>query len=212
MKKINNILRIATVSLLLANYALADEKNFGTMTPSADEVIQHLKLPVQNTEPASQQGSDDYQDVSDSDLQNVRGLKKNINLDKVNIEKPKASRTYASGEKAISLQILFDYDSADLNKDAKVQLDPIGHALASGELKGLKFKIEGHTDVIGSDDYNTQLSRRRADAVKQFLVDQYGISMSALETEGKGKEGLADSFNPTSEVNRRVRIVSVAKD
>lgn len=210
MKKVINVIRFGTASLLVLNCAIADEKNFGKSMPTEAEIIQHFKAPAQNSEVAPRESGDDYQDVSDSDLQNVRGLKKNVNLDKVNIEKPKPAR--ASGEKAISLQILFDYDSAELNKDAKAQLDPIGHALASGELKGLKFKIEGHTDVIGSEDYNTQLSRRRADAVKQFLVDQYGIAYTALQTEGKGKQDLADSSNPTSEVNRRVRIVSVIGD
>jgi len=209
MNKVINVMWFGVVSLLVFNAAMAEEKNFGKTMPTESEVIQHFKAPTEATETAPQSG-DDYQDVSDSDLQNVRGLKKTVNLDKVHIDKPKPARS--SGEKAISLQILFDYDSADLSKEAKAQLDPIGHALASGELKGLKFKIEGHTDVVGSEDYNEQLSRRRADAVKQFLVDQYGIAYTALQTEGKGKQDLADSANPTSEVNRRVRIVSVVGD
>lgn len=209
MKTIINFIQLGAVLFSLSQCAMADEKNFGTMTPSADEVIQHLKVPAQNAEPSPQQSGDDYQDVSDGDLQNTRGIKinKTVNLDKIKIDKPKPAK--ALGEKAISLQILFDYDSATLNTDAMAQLDPIGHALASGELKGLKFKIEGHTDAVGSDDYNSELSRRRAEAVKQFLINQYGISISVLQSEGKGESALADSTNPSSEINRRVRIVSV---
>lgn len=210
MKSVISVMQIGAASLLLLNGAIAEEKNFGTMTPTEAEIIQHFKNPAKNTDTAAEPGSDGYEDVSDSDLQNVRGLKKTVNLDKIKIDKPKTAR--AASEKAVSLQILFDYDSASLSADAKRQLDPIGHALASGELKGLKFKIEGHTDAVGSDEYNNDLSRRRADAVKQFLVDQYGISMEALQSEGKGKTGLADSSNPTSEVNRRVRIVGVTGD
>lgn len=208
MKPVIHCIQIGILTLLTMDVASAEEKNFGTMTPTQAEVIQHFKAPVKNSEPSSGQASDGYEDVSESDLQNVRGLKKTVNLDKIKIDKPKVART--SGEKAISLQILFDYDSAALSEEAKHQLDPVGQALASGELKGLKFKIEGHTDAVGSDEYNNDLSRRRADAVKQFLVDQYGIPLSALQSEGKGKSGLADSSNPNSEVNRRVRIVGLS--
>ena len=206
MKQVINIIPIGIASLLALSTAFAEEKNFGTVTPTEAEVIQHLKSTTPKTEEPSTTG-DDYQDVPESDVKNVRGLKKINTLEKVAAQKPKLSQ--ALDEKAISLQILFAYDSADLTPEAKAQLEPIGRALASGELKGLKFKIEGHTDIVGSDEYNIELSRRRADAVKQHLIEQYDIASSALEIEGKGKKNLADAANPTSDTNRRVRIVGL---
>ncbi|MGR8931748.1 MAG: OmpA family protein [Gammaproteobacteria bacterium] len=207
MKTVFNVVRVVAVTLLALSNALAEEKDFGTVIPSEAEIIQHFKESTATDEPAL---TDEYQDVSESDLKNVRGLKKINTLEKIAAKKPKIRDELS--EKAISLQILFDYDSAELTPTAKAQLKPIGNALASGELKGLKFKIEGHTDIIGSNDYNIDLSRRRALAVEQHLIDEYGIAPSALEIEGKGETGLADASNPTSEVNRRVRIVGLGKN
>jgi outer membrane protein OmpA-like peptidoglycan-associated protein len=206
MKNPINTLRIGMVFLLVSKSPLADERNFGTVTPSETEVIEHFKNAIPKTEEAFP-ADDDYQDVSESDLKNVRGLKK-IDVFK-NVVSKKPKNLDALQEKSISLQILFGYDSDILTEDSKKQLDPIGKALVSGELKGFNFKIEGHTDIIGSEDYNKDLSRRRAMSVKQYLIDTYGIAPSALEIEGKGEEGLADAANPTSEANRRVRIISL---
>lgn len=208
MNAVINTIQLTMVSLLAIGTALADEKDFGTATPTEAEIIQHFKASVPNTQ-ETPLSDDDYQDVSESDLRNVRGLKKINIVDKMVSEKTQTPAPKV--EKAISLQVLFGYDSASLTPNAKAQLDPIGRALASGELKHLKFKIEGHTDVIGSDAYNLNLSRRRADSVKQHLIDQYGIAPSALEIDGKGETGLADPRNPTGEANRRVRIISLGK-
>jgi outer membrane protein OmpA-like peptidoglycan-associated protein len=132
-------------------------------------------------------------------------LKKIDSVDQKTGRKRQLPTTIA--EKAISLQILFDYNSATLTESAKAQLEPVGRALASGDLSGMKFRIEGHTDVIGGDEFNIELSRRRAEAVKQYLTQQF----AAIQIQGKGKSDLADAANPTSEANRRVRIVSLGK-
>lgn len=207
MKNALDIIRLGALFLLFnSSFATAEEKNFGTRLPSENEIIQHFTTPAPPTSKANIDPDDDYQDVSEQDLKNIRGLTIKQHR-KPSPPLPKFSE--AVEEKAISLQILFEYDSAILTESAKNQLAPIGRALLSGELKNLKFKIEGHTDIIGSDQYNIDLSKRRADAVKQYLVDRYGIAPSLLAIEGKGKQGLADPANPTSEVNRRVRIVGL---
>jgi len=68
--------------------------------------------------------------------------------------------------------------------------------------------VEGYTDASGSKDYNMDLSSKRADAVKVFLVRNYKIDANRLPTQGKGETGLVDKNNPNSAVNRRVRIVN----
>jgi outer membrane protein OmpA-like peptidoglycan-associated protein len=66
------------------------------------------------------------------------------------------------------------------------------------------FLIEGHTDAVGSDAYNLDLSKRRAVAVALYLVNQMGISPDRLAVAGKGKtEPLTD--DPYDAANRRVQ-------
>ena len=73
--------------------------------------------------------------------------------------------------------------------------------------------VIGHTDNIGSDSYNSELSQRRAESVKNYAVAQ-GISSSRLTTVGKGEaEPIADNSNESGRSqNRRVEIVIVANE
>ena len=68
--------------------------------------------------------------------------------------------------------------------------------------------IEGHTDSIGDADYNLELSYQRSEAVKRYLVDEFGISPTRLETVGYGEERpIADnSVESVRHQNRRVEI------
>lgn len=190
------------LSLVLIAEAYAEEKNFGKSLPSAESVIEEFKT----TPPEAVNG--ESSDESAASGFKARGLKK-IGMGHAK-GKPDVSRTpaqHAQVEKAISLEILFDYNSATLTSEAKLQLVPVGGAMASPELKGLHYRIEGHTDAVGGDDFNIDLSRRRAEAVKEFLISQYGLAGNDIEIVGKGKNDLADKNNPASEANRRVRIV-----
>lgn len=201
-------LQVAAMTVVWVTSVCGADKDFGKTAPSESEIIQHFKVPPAPAEAEAVPASgDDYQDVSEGDLKNVRGLRKINSVDKATGRKTVLPTTLA--ENAISLQVLFDYNSANLSEQAKAQLEPVGRALASGDLSGMKFRIEGHTDVVGGNEYNVDLSRRRADAVKQFLIDKYAIASTSIQIEGKGKLDLADQANPTSEANRRVRIVSL---
>jgi outer membrane protein OmpA-like peptidoglycan-associated protein len=112
-----------------------------------------------------------------------------------------------NNEIALSIEIMFGYNSADLTDAGKEQLTPVGKALASGKIKSLDYVIEGHTDAIGSDAYNKRLSEERAASVKAFLVNTFTLPSSSIQIVGKGKSNLRDPSNPTNEVNRRVRII-----
>ncbi|QPK63702.1 OmpA family protein [Methylomonas sp. LL1] len=190
-----NSLFIVPLLLLLSNaQAQQHEENFGKSTPSQEQIIDLFKS-------------------GEADSEVTPGVKtRGLNIIDSGKSKPKHKPvTPAMEEKAISMEILFDYNSATLTAEAKQQLGPVGMALASDDLKGLNFRIEGHTDAIGSDQYNIDLSRQRAEAVKQFLTEQYGLAGVSIEIVGKGKNDLADKDNPTSEANRRVRIVRLGK-
>lgn len=112
---------------------------------------------------------------------------------------------------SISLSVLFATNSADLTPQARRLLDELGRALTSADLSPYRFRIEGHTDTTGSADYNMVLSERRAQAVRDYLVQRFGISRTRLETIGLGQTDLAvpTGNNVDEPRNRRVHIVNI---
>ena len=109
----------------------------------------------------------------------------------------------------IDLEINFDYNSADISAKSLPSVQALGRALTNNDLKGSTFVVAGHTDASGGDAYNQDLSERRADAIKRYLVDKYGINGTDLVTVGYGKSKLKDSSQPMAEVNRRVQVVNM---
>lgn len=106
----------------------------------------------------------------------------------------------------LDLHIRFDFDSANLTSHAKKNLDEFGKSMLDPSLKGQRFIIEGHTDDVGPDDYNMQLSRRRAESVKNYLVSQYDINSDTLQSEGFGESKPHDprKTEAARSINRRV--------
>jgi outer membrane protein OmpA-like peptidoglycan-associated protein len=72
------------------------------------------------------------------------------------------------------------------------------------------FIVAGHTDAKGSDTYNQGLSERRAEAVKRFLAEKYGIDASNLLTVGYGKTQLKNPAGPFASENRRVQVINAS--
>jgi outer membrane protein OmpA-like peptidoglycan-associated protein len=118
--------------------------------------------------------------------------------------------TIAKDKPNIDLEINFDYNSADISKKSLPSVQALGKALTNPDLKGSTFVVAGHTDAVGSDAYNQDLSERRADSVKRYLVEKYNIPGADLVTVGYGETKLKDPKNPASEVNRRVQVVNMA--
>jgi outer membrane protein OmpA-like peptidoglycan-associated protein len=110
----------------------------------------------------------------------------------------------------IDLEITFDYDSADISARSRPAVQALGKALSNPELKGSTFIVAGHTDATGGEAYNQELSERRADPIKRYLIEKYGIAGTDLVTVGYGKSKLKDPNVPTAEVNRRVQVVNMA--
>jgi outer membrane protein OmpA-like peptidoglycan-associated protein len=109
----------------------------------------------------------------------------------------------------IDLEINFDYNSADISAKSLPSVQALGRALTNNDLKGSTFVVAGHTDAAGGEGYNQDLSERRADAIKRYLVDKYGINGTDLVTVGYGKSKLKDPAQPMAEVNRRVQVVNM---
>src|SRR5947208_487063 len=103
---------------------------------------------------------------------------------------------------------LFEYDSAALQSSAIGQLQKLG-TLIKRNLRAT-FTVEGYTDSFGGPEYNLDLSQRRADCVKQYLVEVMGISPAQIQTHGYGQTKFRVSPNGSIEEqreNRRVEIV-----
>jgi len=109
----------------------------------------------------------------------------------------------------IDLTITFGYNSADISAKSLSDVQKLGRALTSAGLQGSTFLLAGHTDAAGSDTYNQDLSERRADSIKRYLMDNYHIASADLVTVGYGKTRLKDADHPLSEVNRRVQVVNM---
>jgi outer membrane protein OmpA-like peptidoglycan-associated protein len=105
----------------------------------------------------------------------------------------------------VGLRINFGFDSAVLPEQAHVMIDRVAEVMK--EAPGIKVRVEGHTDAIGSADYNVSLSERRAVSVAEYLV-KCGIDPSRLVLVGKG---MAEPLtrNPYDPNNRRVQFVRI---
>jgi outer membrane protein OmpA-like peptidoglycan-associated protein len=116
----------------------------------------------------------------------------------------------AQTKPAIDLEITFDYNSANISKKSQSAVQALGKALSSDDLKGATFVVAGHTDAVGGEEYNQDLSERRADAIKRYLTDKYGIAGADLVTVGYGKGKPKAGVAPTDPSNRRVQVVNMA--
>jgi outer membrane protein OmpA-like peptidoglycan-associated protein len=118
--------------------------------------------------------------------------------------------TLAKDKPNIDLEITFDYNSAEISAKSLASVQALGKALSSADLKGSTFIVAGHTDAAGSEGYNQDLSERRADSIKRYLTDKYGIAGADLVTVGYGESKLKDPGQPLAEANRRVQVVNMA--
>ena len=105
----------------------------------------------------------------------------------------------------VAMLIQFQFDSDALTAQSKKSLDTLGDMLQMDEMFDKNLTVEGHTDSIGSEDYNMALSMRRAESVKNYLVQAHDIDPTRLKTNGAGEGKLIDVANPKSALNRRVQ-------
>jgi outer membrane protein OmpA-like peptidoglycan-associated protein len=114
----------------------------------------------------------------------------------------------AKDRPSIDIEINFDYRSAKIGPAAVPSITALGKALTNPELKGSTFILAGHTDAKGSLPSNQDLSEKRADSIKNYLVDRFKIPASTLVTVGYGKTKLKNESDPFAGENRRVQVVN----
>lgn len=117
-----------------------------------------------------------------------------------------ATRDSARGLVANMSDVLFRSGSYELAPGARERLAKVSGIVLA--YPSLHVSIEGHTDSVGTDDYNQTLSERRAQAVRDYFVQQ-GIASTAVEAHGYGKtEPIASNDTPEGrQQNRRVELV-----
>lgn len=111
----------------------------------------------------------------------------------------------------IDIEIQFDFDSAAIRPESKSDVDSLGKALSSPELASYRIVLNGHTDAKGSDGYNQKLSEERANAVRDYLVRNFGIDSSRLVPIGYGEERLKNANDPEAGENRRVEVINLTQ-
>jgi outer membrane protein OmpA-like peptidoglycan-associated protein len=125
-----------------------------------------------------------------------------------NVEREEIA-TMVKDKPNIDLEITFDYNSADISAKSLPAVQALGRALTNPDLKGSTFLVAGHTDAAGGDSFNQDLSERRADSIKRYLMSKFGIAAPDLVTVGYGKTKLKNQGDPLAEENRRVQVVNM---
>jgi len=143
-------------------------------------------------------------------IRNVIGLARGVQATVQALESAKrdlgAQETDIEVRIALPADVLFDVDKADIRSDAAQALTHL--ATVIGGYSG-PARLLGHTDADGTDAHNLDLSRRRADSVKRWLVEKGSINAGRLGTEGLG-ESVPTVPNDTPEnkqKNRRVEVI-----
>ena len=108
-------------------------------------------------------------------------------------QRPVAAPAYKA-----SFEITFEFGSARLMDGSDLVLNQIGAAMTAPDASDVRFRIVGHTDAVGSAAKNQRLSEARADAVKGYLIQRFGIEAARLEASGRGAHDLLNPNDPTA--------------
>jgi outer membrane protein OmpA-like peptidoglycan-associated protein len=204
-KNLAAMLSVATIGATLALGMAAaragdnvtEEQILRALTPEKKPLTRGLSIGPK-VEPAANAAQDKF-------VQTIRG-RSTRSLSSAEREE---IATIVKDKPKIDLEINFDYNSAEINAKSLPSVQALGRALTNADLKGSTFVVAGHTDAAGGEAFNQDLSERRAEAIKRYLIDKYGINGSDLVTVGYGKSKLKDPSQPMAETNRRVQVVNM---
>src|ERR1700682_1076546 len=196
-----SIVTIGAALSMTAGLALA-----GDITVSADQILSALKpKPLTRGLSTGPQVDPAVQAKETSFVDTLRNRKTRS----LSLGEREEIAEIASTKPNIDLEIHFDYNSADISKGSTRAVQELGKALSNASLKGSTFVVAGHTDAVGGETYNQDLSERRADTIKKYLIDKYGIAGANLVTVGYGKDKPKDPNAPMDPANRRVQVVNM---
>jgi OmpA-OmpF porin, OOP family len=112
---------------------------------------------------------------------------------------------------AFNVDITFDVDTPIVQPESYQTVGRIADALVYSSLLPYNFVIVGHIEANGRREANAILSQRRADAIREILVNTFKISAKRIQSVGLGEEQLLDSARPTAPVNNQIQIMTLSK-
>src|SRR5689334_7018135 len=199
----SNIVRsvIAATLVLPAGVAMAQG------SPSSQQIIDALNPKAPLTRSLSASPADQ---AKKAEAEKFVDTLRNRPTRSLSMDERQQIATVAQDRPRIDLEIKFDYNSANIAKTALADMDNLGKAHTDSSLKGATFVLTGHTDAVGSEEYNLDLSSRRADSVKRYLMEKFSMAPDHLVTAGYGKTRLKNKDDPKAADNRRVEVVNMA--
>jgi outer membrane protein OmpA-like peptidoglycan-associated protein len=194
-----------SVALGLCPSALAQS----SVSPDAAELVKALK-PKVRTRGLRRSPTLAETDRARKRQKVIKALKKK-GVRGLSVEERTSLSEIVSDRPSVDLEIYFDYNSAAITSKAKPTLSSLGKALQAKELEGQSFLLAGHTDAKGGEEYNEELSKRRAAAVKKYLTKNFDLSDFELVIAGYGEEQLKVQDQPYAAANRRVQVVNMGE-
>jgi outer membrane protein OmpA-like peptidoglycan-associated protein len=197
---------IATLSLFTVGTMLSIGPVRAADDVTEDQILQAL-TPKKPLTRSLSLGAPSRSDATEADGKFVQSLR-NRPTRSLSADEREQIAAIVKDKPKIDLEINFDYNSDRISTRSLHAVQALGRAMSHPDLKGSTFVVAGHTDAAGSEAYNQDLSERRADSIKRYLVDKAGIPATDLVTVGYGKTMLKDPANPLAEANRRVQVVN----
>jgi OmpA-OmpF porin, OOP family len=111
----------------------------------------------------------------------------------------------------LMFDVQFDPDSPVIRPPSYQTIGRIADALYDPALLPYTFLVVGHTDSTGRREINVTLSQRRADSIRDVLVNTFKVSPKRIKAIGLGEEQLQDAVHPTAAVNQQLQLVTVGK-
>jgi OOP family OmpA-OmpF porin len=150
-------------------------------------------------------------DVAALRQQAMDRIKARAKADAAPVKRPLIAPELLKLPQQFGAEIHFDEDAAVVRPESFRTLGRIADTLAHPSLLGYRFLIVGHTVSTGKREYNLILSQRRADVIRDILINTFKISPKRLQALGLGEEQLLDSIHPAAAVNQQVQVVTVGK-
>src|ERR1700761_3846283 len=203
-KSIINVLSAAACGLVLvsggtakAGGPLSEEQILNALTPPAPPIAHTRTLSLPPQQDPGQQSF-------------IKGLRSNEMRPRgLTLDERNEVADIARQRPAVDLEIYFDYNSSEIAAKAVPDLMNLGRALTNPGIQGGVFLVGGYTDAKGGQDYNQPLSERRAQSVRQFLIQNFRIAPDSLVATGYGKDHLKNQADPFAAENRRVQVTNL---
>jgi outer membrane protein OmpA-like peptidoglycan-associated protein len=112
---------------------------------------------------------------------------------------------------AFNVDITFDVDTPIVQPESYQTVGRIADAMVHSSLLPYTFLIVGHIEASGRRENNAILSQRRADAIREILVNTFKIAAKRIQSVGLGEEQLLDANRPNAPVNNQIQIMTLAK-